>query len=205
MQYPNLCDADTKASDFRWSIIIIINNIIITNNHHHPPSPLRHAINITPAMKGRILPPRTRLRRPLGTAVKKPKDEPRGKASELSVVPKDAFYAASRAKWRSWLSKNFKSKSYVSWKIGKEWKGCELWDLRALGKYNFRLLRIKFLHLVRLLRACFDQCSHWFWGLVGGPKENLKVAECGVQWCSGGRLSLGERILYATSERKVGR
>lgn len=32
---------------------------------------------------------------------------------ELSVVPSDAFYAASRAKWRSWLGKNFKSKSYV--------------------------------------------------------------------------------------------
>lgn len=67
-------------------------------------------------MKGLVQPPRPRLRRPLGTArtaVKKPKDESRGKASELSVVPKDAFYAASRAKWRSWLSKNFKSKSYV--------------------------------------------------------------------------------------------
>ena len=35
--------------------------------------------------------------------------------SELSVVPSDAFYAASRAKWRSWLGKNFKSKSYAAW------------------------------------------------------------------------------------------
>ena len=33
--------------------------------------------------------------------------------SELSVVPKDGFYAASRAKWREWLKKNFESRSYV--------------------------------------------------------------------------------------------
>ena len=97
-------------------------------------------------MKGRVQPPRTRRRRPLGTAVKKPKDEARGKASELSVVPKDAFYAASRAKWRNWLSKNFKSKSYVAWKMADV--GGFPWPLENTTSNS---LRIKFLLLVKLV------------------------------------------------------
>ncbi|CAK9050619.1 DUF1801 family [Durusdinium trenchii] len=38
---------------------------------------------------------------------------PRKATGELSVVPKDAFYASTRGAWRGWLKKNFASRSYI--------------------------------------------------------------------------------------------
>ena len=85
-------------------------NIMLINNIKRP------ACRVSmkrPAAKGTSPHPRATLRRAAKGGAPK---------SELSVVPSDAFYAASREKWRSWLGKNFKSQSYAAWPgLSGEW------------------------------------------------------------------------------------